>query len=77
MPLHALDMLSVRFRQLTEKGLSPFQICGLVGCSKDLFFILEKVHLLPSFILEVMIYVGRNAEMTRYVQVIVRSLKVF
>ena len=33
LPLHALDMLSVRFRQLTEKGLSPFQICGLVGCA--------------------------------------------
>src|SRR5439155_27373276 len=26
-------MLSVRYRQLTEKGLSPFQVCGLVGCS--------------------------------------------
>ena len=36
LPMHALDMLSVRFRQLTEKGLSPFQICGIVGCSKDL-----------------------------------------
>src|SRR6516162_9861115 len=33
-PPHALDMLSVRYRQLTEKGLSPFQICGLVGRSK-------------------------------------------
>jgi len=34
LPPHALDMLSVRYRQLTEKGLSPFQICGLVGHSK-------------------------------------------
>src|SRR6516162_9423224 len=34
LPLHAPDMLSVRYRQLTEKGLSPFQICGLVGRSK-------------------------------------------
>src|SRR5215469_18459075 len=44
---------------------------------KDLFFILEKAHLFPSFILEVMIHIGGNAEMTRYVQVIIRRLKVF
>src|SRR5713226_9199657 len=28
-------MLSVRYRQLTEKGLSPFKICSLVGCSSS------------------------------------------
>jgi hypothetical protein len=33
LPPHAPDMLSVRYRQLTEKGLSPFKICSLVGCS--------------------------------------------
>src|SRR5215469_7938231 len=44
---------------------------------KDLLFILQKSHFFPSFILEVMIYIGRNAEVTRYVQVIIRRLKVF
>ena len=30
-------MIDDRYRQLTEKGLSPFQICGLVGRSEGLF----------------------------------------
>ena len=41
LPLHALDMLSVRYRRLTEKGLPPFQICSLVGRSKA---ILHRLH---------------------------------
>src|SRR5215831_2795269 len=32
LPPHAPHMLSVRYRQLTEKGLSPFKIYSLVGC---------------------------------------------
>ena len=33
LPPHVPDMLSARYRQLTEKGLSPFKICSLVGYS--------------------------------------------
>ena len=34
-PNQVLDMLAVRIGQLTARGLSPRQIHGLVGCSKD------------------------------------------
>ena len=33
LPPHAPDLLSVRIQVIDEKGLPPFQICSLVGCS--------------------------------------------
>ena len=50
LPLHAADMLSVRYRQLTEKGLSPSQICGLVGCSRGLPSSLAQLNVFTRLI---------------------------
>ena len=44
---------------------------------EHLVFILQKADFFPSLILEVVVYLGGDAKMTRYMQVIVRSLKVF
>jgi hypothetical protein len=35
LPLRAPDMLTVRFGQLTVRGLSPLKIRSLVGCSPN------------------------------------------
>ncbi|SRR5713226_1889383 len=35
LPPHASDMLTVRFGQLTVRGLSPLKIRSLVGCSPN------------------------------------------
>ncbi|MCI0557986.1 MAG: hypothetical protein MN733_05785, partial [Nitrososphaera sp.] len=35
LPPRAVDMLTVRFGQLTVRGLSPLKIRSLVGCSAN------------------------------------------
>src|ERR1017187_56842 len=41
-----------------------------------LLFISEKANLVPAFVLQVLIHVRRNAQMTRNVKMIVRRLKI-
>ncbi len=43
LPPRAPDMLTVRFGQLTVRGLAPLKIRSLVGCSMFVFFICRLV----------------------------------